>query len=75
MASTNRYREMQTALLDCFEFFRDEIQSHTCELMAPGMGARLERHFSRLLNECDDALGNPSMADIDRIRRAAKGDK
>lgn len=73
MASTNRYREMQVALLDCFEFFRDELQAHTCELMAPKLGARMNERFSQLLDKCDRALGEPSVADVQRIREAAKG--
>lgn len=67
-----RYAEMQAVLLDCMEFFRDELNAHTCELIRGPIGERMERVFRELCDRCDKALGEPSVADAQRIREKAK---
>jgi hypothetical protein len=53
--------EMRLVLLDCMEWFRDELYFVT---LTPGQQARA----TQLCDECDRVLGFPTVADAARIR-------
>jgi hypothetical protein len=57
--------QTRLALLECMEFFREEL---SFGVDSP----RLEKKYTELRGVCYQALGEPSMADIDRIREEAR---
>jgi hypothetical protein len=56
----------EAALLRCGEFFRDELH------FGPPLTARQQETFRELCRLCFDALGNPSMAEVQKIKERAK---
>ena len=64
MSKVSRYRQMQCVLLDVQAFFQIYW-----DIINP-LG--LVDSLSDIRKRVDDALGNPSIADAHRIRKAAK---
>lgn len=61
----SKYARLQYAALACGEFFRDELTFGDIESLSP----RIAQHMKTLRETCFDALGDPSIADADAIRR------
>lgn len=60
-------KRLLIAVLDVYDFLRDEINIYrTVE------GTILHERLKESLRKLDDALDNPSIADMDRLRQEAK---
>lgn len=55
--------ELRLVILECGEYLRDELA------FGDELSERQRNYFNRLCTRCFEALGNPSLYDVEQLKR------